>query len=131
MSNQQPTSHMQPSSGHNVVLTPFCCIIMVEVQGVFCHYIASSRNSLGVRVLIMRNIYFSERRWLSKMLNRLCDLQSAIEPFTGSKGKFVPEHREKCFLDLAFLVDLTTYLNELNMRLQGENHLICAMFQSV
>lgn len=42
----------------------------------------------------MRNIYFSERRWLSKTLNRLCDLQSAIEPFTGSKGKFVPEQRK-------------------------------------
>lgn len=79
-------------------------------------------------MLIMRNIYFSERRWLSKTLNRLCDLQSAIEPFTGSKGKFVPEHREKCFLDLAFLVDLTTHLNELNMRLQGENQIVCIGF---
>lgn len=30
-----------------------------------------------------------------------------------------------------FLVDLTAHLNELNMHLQGENHLICAMYQTI
>ena len=28
-------------------------------------------------------------------------------------------------------MDLTTYLPELNVCLQGENHLICAMFQTI
>ena len=32
--------------------------------------------------------------------------------------------------DLAFLVDLTTHLSELNMRLPGENQLISTMFQT-
>jgi len=30
-----------------------------------------------------------------------------------------------------FLVDLATHLNELNMSLQGENQLTCAMFQTI
>lgn len=32
--------------------------------------------------------------------------------------------------DLAFLMDLTMHLNELSVCLQGENNLICAMFQA-
>ena len=33
--------------------------------------------------------------------------------------------------DLAFLVDLTTHLSELNMRLPGENQLINTMFETI
>ena len=49
-----------------------------------------------------------------------------------SKTKFVPELDDENWLtDLAFLVDLTAHLNELNMRLQGENQLINTMFQTI
>ena len=49
-----------------------------------------------------------------------------------SKGKFVPELGDKKWpRDLAFLVDLTTHLNELSMHCQGENQLICFMFQTI
>ncbi|CAI6369553.1 unnamed protein product [Macrosiphum euphorbiae] len=34
-------------------------------------------------------------------------------------------------MDLAFLVDITTHLNELNVRLQGKNQLISNMFQII
>ena len=34
-------------------------------------------------------------------------------------------------INSAFLVDLTAHLNELNMSLQSENHLIYAMFQII
>ncbi|CAI6355941.1 unnamed protein product [Macrosiphum euphorbiae] len=34
-------------------------------------------------------------------------------------------------MDLAFLVDITTHLNELNVRLQGNNQLISNMFQII
>jgi hypothetical protein len=33
--------------------------------------------------------------------------------------------------DLAFVVDLTTYLNELNLYLLGENQLICQLHSNV
>ena len=37
----------------------------------------------------------------------------------------------KWLTDLAFLVNLVTHLIELSMCLQGENQLICAMFQTI
>ena len=49
-----------------------------------------------------------------------------------SKHKFVPELDDENWLtDLAFLVDLTTHLNELNMHLQDENQVIDTMFQMI
>ena len=49
-----------------------------------------------------------------------------------SKGKFVLEREDlEQFTDIAFLVDLTAHGNELNMHVQCENHLICAMFQAI
>ena len=48
-----------------------------------------------------------------------------------SINKFVLElDDENWITDLAILVDLTTQLNELSMRLQGENQLISTMFQT-
>lgn len=47
------------------------------------------------------------------------------------QGKFVPGlEGEKYLTDLEFVMDLITHLNELNMHLQGENQLICAVFQT-
>ena len=38
---------------------------------------------------------------------------------------------ENWLIDLAFSVDVTAHLNELNMFLQGENQLINTMFQTI
>ena len=52
-----------------------------------------------------------------------------MKPLMESKGKFVTELEDENWLaDLAFLVDLTVHLNELDTHLQGENQLIFAMF---
>ena len=49
-----------------------------------------------------------------------------------SKNKFVPELDDENWLtDLAFLVDLSAHLNELNMHFQGENQLTNPMFQTI
>ena len=79
-------------------------------------------------------IYFSEVRWLSQaqMSKIFYDLWHVIKCFMVSKNKFVPElDNENRLTDLAFLVDLTTHLNELNMCLQGENQFINTVFQTI
>ena len=63
------------------------------------------------------------------MLKRFYDLQCVIKSFMVSK-KFVLELDDNWLKDLAFLMDLTAHLNELNMCLQGENQLINTRFQS-
>ena len=79
-------------------------------------------------------ICFSEIRWLGRgqMLKRFYDLRNVIKSFMVSKNKFVLELDDENWLtDLAFLVDLTAHLNEINMCLQGENQLINTMFQTI
>jgi len=49
-----------------------------------------------------------------------------------TKGKSVPKcEDEKWFTHLALLMDFIIHLNELKMCLQGENQLLCAMFQTI
>ena len=62
-------------------------------------------------------------------MKRFYDLQCVIKSFMVSK-KFVLELDDNWLKDLAFLMDLTAHLNELNMCLQGENQLINTRFQS-
>ena len=65
------------------------------------------------------------------MLKRFYDLQHIFKLFMVSKNKFVPDLDDEDWLtDLALLVDITAYLNELNMGLPGENQLISTMFQT-
>ena len=78
--------------------------------------------------------YFTEVRWLSqgKMLMRFYELQNEIKTFMNLKGKPVEELDDDLWLaDLAFLVDITSHLNELNKRLQGKGQLIHEMFFNI
>jgi uncharacterized pyridoxamine 5'-phosphate oxidase family protein len=46
--------------------------------------------------------------------------------------KTVPQlSHDKWILELAFLVDITTYLNELNVKLQGKGKFLSEMFSDV
>lgn len=58
------------------------------------------------------------------------DLPNKIKSFIESKGKFVPDDH-KWLTDFTFLADSIANLNVLNMHLQGENQLNCAMFQTI
>lgn len=79
-------------------------------------------------------IYFSEVRWLSRgnVLKRFYHLRNELKLFLNMKSKFIPElDNESWIADLAFLVDLTTHLNELNVLLQGKGQLINTMIQII
>ena len=79
-------------------------------------------------------IYYSEVRWLSrgKVLKRVLDLNVEIHDFMRSKGKLVKELVDPQWLcDLAYLVDITSHLNDLNTNLQGKNQLIVSMLDHV
>ena len=78
--------------------------------------------------------YYTEVRWLSrrKMLKRVFELKDAIQTFMESKGNSVDEFvNEEWIEDFAFLMDITTHLNELNSRLQSKGQLIHSVFDHV
>ncbi|KAL4135442.1 hypothetical protein QTP88_007051 [Uroleucon formosanum] len=81
-------------------------------------------------------IYYSEVRWLSRgaVLQRFFNLLKEINCFMISKNKIVSELNNIDWIkDLAFLVDITTHLNVLNVQLQGKNKIItnmCDLIQS-
>ena len=75
--------------------------------------------------------YYCEVRWLSKgkMLKRFYDLRQEIANFMESKEKPFPEiHDPKWLCDLAFLVDITGHLNDLNLKLQKQGQLVNELY---
>jgi hypothetical protein len=68
--------------------------------------------------------------WLSrgKILFRFQELLPVIMEFLQDRGDLPPQVKDsQWLLDLAFLTDLTTKLNDLNNELQGENKTIIKM----
>lgn len=79
-------------------------------------------------------IYFTEVRWLSRdaALKRFFDLRLEIEMFMNEKNKIVSElSDESWILEFAFLTDITTFLNELNIKLQGKEKLLSDMYTDI
>lgn len=67
-----------------------------------------------------------------KMLKRLFDLQEEIQSFYESKSKRIREFADKEWVcDFAFLVDITSHLNDLNTCLQGKDQLINNLYDLI
>ncbi|KAM7302595.1 general transcription factor II-I repeat domain-containing protein 2-like [Ixodes scapularis] len=74
--------------------------------------------------------YHTEVRWLSRgnVLSRFVALKADIIAFLQEEGKHIPElEEEQWSWDLAFLTDISSHLNTLNIALQGKYHLISDM----
>ena len=71
--------------------------------------------------------YLCEVRWLSRgaMLESFFELRNEIREFLDKKGESFPQLSDPEWISkLAFLIDVTKYLNELNLSLQGKEHLV-------
>ena len=75
-----------------------------------------------------------ELRWLSRgvVLRQFFELLEEIDFFLSSRGKFVPQLTSKDWVrDLAFLVDIMTYLNMLDISLQRRSQVVTQTYDSV
>ncbi|UYV72726.1 EPM2AIP1 [Cordylochernes scorpioides] len=78
--------------------------------------------------------YHTAVRWLScgKVLQRFFELRAVIEIFLNEKHRPLTELQNNAWLwKLAFYVDLTKYVNELNLRLQGENQHLPDLYTNI
>lgn len=79
-------------------------------------------------------LYYCEVRWLSRgaMLERFYSLRKEIALFLQDKGKSTAEINDpKWICDLAFLVDITKHLNDLNTKLQGKDQHVGILFSHI
>jgi hypothetical protein len=79
-------------------------------------------------------LYYSKIRWLSrgKVLLRFFELREEINFFMINKDRQIEELSDPIFvLNLAFLVDITSYLNELNLKLQGKDQLVTEVYSHI
>ena len=72
-------------------------------------------------------------RWLScgKVLVRFVECLDEIKIFLSNQGKHYPQlNDEKWLVDLLFFTDITTHLNELNLRLQSAGQTVLDLFET-
>lgn len=79
-------------------------------------------------------LYHTDVRWLSRgtALKRFFSLREEIGQFLTDKGQPMQELSDPVWLsDLAFLVDITKHLNELNTNLQGKDAVVSQLYAHI
>uniref|UniRef100_A0A5S6QHL4 Dimer_Tnp_hAT domain-containing protein n=1 Tax=Trichuris muris TaxID=70415 RepID=A0A5S6QHL4_TRIMR len=117
---------------NNVMSTAVSCINFVKSRNFNSRQFKQLLNDLQSEYGDL--VYHCEVRWLSRgnMLRRFYELRNEIKQFMEMKGKLVRELSDSKWLcDLAFMVDITNYLSELNLKLQGPNQLLSSLLTNV
>lgn len=66
------------------------------------------------------------------MLKRVFDLQNEIQSFFASNSKSIPELEDKHWVaDFAFLVNISSVMNDISTLLQGKDQLINNMYDLI
>ncbi|KAJ4426231.1 hypothetical protein ANN_27042 [Periplaneta americana] len=89
-------------------------------------------KDLGESTEVMK--YFCDVRWLSRgsMLRRFFDLREVVVTFMREQGMEIKELSDKTWIcDLAYLCDICEHLNNLNVRLQGRQKNVVAMYSTL
>ncbi|XP_073807411.1 general transcription factor II-I repeat domain-containing protein 2-like [Danio rerio] len=79
-------------------------------------------------------IYYNDVRWLSRgsALQRFFSLKEEIRHFLDEKGQPMKQLSDPVWLaNLAFLVDITKHLNELNVNLQGKDAVVSQLYAHI
>ncbi|CAK6436213.1 unnamed protein product [Pipistrellus nathusii] len=117
---------------NSVMSTVVSCINFVKSRGLNSRQFKELLNDLHSEYGDL--VYNCEVRWLShrNMLLRFYELRDEVRQFMEMKGKPVRELIDSKWLcDLAFMVDITNYLSELNVKLQGPNQLLSTLLSKV
>lgn len=116
----------------NVMSTVVSCINFIKSRGLNNRQFKELLNDLDSEYGDV--VYYCEVRWLSRgnMLMRFYELLDEVKLFMEMKEKPVRELSDNKWLcDLAFMVDITKYLSELNIKLQGPNQLLNSLVSHV
>lgn len=116
----------------NVMSTVVSCINFIKSRGLNSRQFKEFLNDLDSEYGDL--VYHCEVRWLSRgnMLMRFYELRDEVKQFMEMKGKPVRElSNSKWLCDLAFMVDITKYMSELNVKLQGPNQLLSSLLSNV
>uniref|UniRef100_UPI0035901BC1 general transcription factor II-I repeat domain-containing protein 2-like n=1 Tax=Myxine glutinosa TaxID=7769 RepID=UPI0035901BC1 len=113
---------------NNVTTTVVSTINVIKSRGLNSHQFKELLSELESEYGDL--VYHCEVRWLSRgnMLTRFYSLREEVKQFMEMKGKPVMELSDRKWLcDLGFMVDITKYLSELNVKLQGPNQLLSSL----
>ncbi|KAK3887628.1 hypothetical protein Pcinc_008332 [Petrolisthes cinctipes] len=112
--------------------TPVSCIDFIKSRGLNSCQFKELLNDLDLEYGDL--VYHCEVWWLSRgnMLMRFYELRDEVKQFMEMKGTPVKELSDtKWLCDLAFMDDITKYLSELNVQLQGSNQHLSSLLSNV